>query len=135
MFEDDVVKIVSKQLRRRGWKVTQTCYGRQHGMDILARRGRQSLAIECKGSKGQAPGTKKDSFSSSQIHTHFGVALCRLLIEEARSKPGLHLCIAQPDSLRDTLRDAVSTIASHGFSVLWVSKNGRIDVEGARVNL
>jgi hypothetical protein len=54
LSEDEVKKLVLKHLESGGW-TAETAWGKQHGIDIDARRGKERWIIEAKGCGSRAP--------------------------------------------------------------------------------
>ena len=49
LTENDVIDAVVLYLKNRGWCVESVSYTNQRGYDVLAKKGKKSLAIEAKG--------------------------------------------------------------------------------------
>jgi hypothetical protein len=77
LTENDVIQAVVSHLKKGGWAILSTCSTGEHGVDILAEQGGQSLAIEAKGGTSATLGTKRygKPFTANQKRTHVAVAL------------------------------------------------------------
>jgi hypothetical protein len=77
LTENDVVDAVPKHLANDGWVVRQTRTTSQTGIDILAEKNAESLAIEAKGGGSARVGSARygKEFTANQKRTHVAVAL------------------------------------------------------------
>jgi hypothetical protein len=76
LTENDVVDAVARHLTAEGW-TCETKTTIQRGIDILAERNGESLAIEAKGGGSARAGTARygKGFNGNQKRTHVAVAL------------------------------------------------------------
>ena len=72
LTDNDVVDAVVVHLVAEGWTIIDTAHTAEHGIDILARRSDQTLAVEPKGEGASKPGRK---FTRDQKQAHMAVAV------------------------------------------------------------
>lgn len=77
LTENDVVDTVAQHLTKDGWTIRQKKTTAQHGIDILAEKNGELLAIEAKGSGSATIGTSRygQEFTGNQKRSHVAVAL------------------------------------------------------------
>ena len=77
LTENNVVEAVAAHLQDAGWRILQVCSTKQQGIDILAERQGERLAVEAKGGGSGTPGTRRygSPFTNNQKHSHVAVAL------------------------------------------------------------
>ena len=97
LTENDVVEAVAHHLRQAGWVVLQTRTTSQHGIDILAEKDGQKLAIEAKGGGSAKAGSARYGlhFTPNQKRTHVAVAILKAL--QTLCEGGCQVGIAVPN--------------------------------------
>lgn len=130
ILEDQIIDILIQWLENKGWKIEDYCKGRKRGIDILAKKGNRTFIIEAKGAKGnpEHKTTKKEGFNSSQLNTHLGVAIIKVL-KERNNYPGAQIAIAHPDDeyIRKVLAPVIPDLKKVGIRFLWVKLGGEVD--------
>ena len=83
LTENDVVAAVSTHLSEAGWEIRQTRSTNQHGIDIVAERNSQTLAIEAKGGGSSKAGSRRygKKFTKGQKRSHVAMAVLTALRE------------------------------------------------------
>jgi hypothetical protein len=129
MLEDEVIEILITWLKKDDWNIVQCCKGRERGIDILAQKGKRLFIIEAKGAKGN-PGNKstRPKFNSSQVNTHLGVAILKVLRERIKY-PEAKIAIAHPDTpyIRERVVPLIPDLQKTGIRFLWISANGQVE--------
>lgn len=76
LTENDVVDAVARHLTNDGWTILQMRTTLQQGIDILAEKNGETLAIEAKGGGSAREGTARygQHFTANQKRTHVAVA-------------------------------------------------------------
>lgn len=130
MTENRVIDCLVNWLEKEGWKDILVAKGRTHGPDIQARKGKKLLIVEAKGSKGnpESPVTKRKEFNRSQIKTHFGVAIVKLL-EIRHDNPNVMLGIAQPNDpyMKLCLKNVLPEVKKWSIKLYWIDRSGEIN--------
>jgi|HubBroStandDraft_6_1064221.scaffolds.fasta_scaffold103178_1 Holliday junction resolvase-like predicted endonuclease len=77
LTENDVLDAVAEHLKNEGWTIRQKRTTTQHGIDILAEKHGESVAIEAKGGGSATIGTARygQHFTANQKRSHVAVAL------------------------------------------------------------
>ena len=57
--ENEVVEAVAGYLSNNGWEIVATCTTAQRGVDILAKRNGETLAVEAKGAGSATPESRR----------------------------------------------------------------------------
>lgn len=112
LLEDSVIQSFCLYLELEGWTIQTKCLGRDHGTDIVAHKGNNSLLVEAKGGKGnpQNGPVVRAKFDSGQIKDHLGKAIVKVL-ELKNENPGALLLIAHP--FTEPIFKIVKPIAQH----------------------
>lgn len=125
LTEDEVVTILSQQLRNEGWKITNQCFGQTQGYDIEAIKDGVILIVEAKGAKSNdySPTKKRDFFDSGQIKSHFGRALVKIMSEIYKNPNNLY-AIAHPDDelIKKTIGSIIPQLEKLNIQHYWVKK-------------
>ena len=81
LTENDVIDAVVLYLKNRGWCIESVSYTNQRGSDVLAKKGKKSLAIEAKGGTSSKNYTAryKEPFNTGQKMDHVANALYKAL--------------------------------------------------------
>jgi hypothetical protein len=97
LTENDLVGAVKEHLLATGWDIRQVSLTNQHGIDILAARGSETLAVEVKGGGSSKPETARygKPFTRNQKRSHVAVAVLTALRETSRGDN--KAAIALPD--------------------------------------
>lgn len=126
LTEDKVVTILSQQLKSEGWKITNQSFGQTHGNDIEAIRDGIILIVEAKGAKSNdySPTKKRDFFDSSQIKSHFGRALVKIMSEIEKNPNNLY-AIAHPDDelIRKSIGSIIPQLEKLNIKHYWVKND------------
>lgn len=129
ILEDQIIDILMQWLEKDGWTIQSHCKGRTRGIDIFAVKGKKVFIIEAKGAKGnpEHSSTKKDKFNSSQINTHLGMAIIKVL-KERSNYPGSQVAIAHPDDeyIKKVVSPIIPDLKKAGIRFLWVNLNGAV---------
>lgn len=130
LTEDQTIKILIEFLKKDFWEIESCCFGQERGIDIVARKKGKRLYIEVKGAKAseKAPTKKSDYFNSTQIRTHFGVAIIKAIKTQNRYPKDL-VAIAQPDDdyIRKVLDGVVPALKKLNIIHFWVNANGIVN--------
>jgi len=128
LTENDVVKIVCDEFRKRKYSIEQNLSTSQRGIDVIAtsNSGRRYF-VEAKG----ATSSKKTSsrygkeFNLSQVKSHVGVALVAAL-KVKNDHPNDESIIALPNnnSHRELIKSMRDPILHSGIKVWFVDVNG-----------
>src|ERR1700727_2190606 len=99
LTENDVVDAVARHLKTEGW-TCETKTTIQRGIDILAERSGESLAIEAKGGGSARVGTARygKEFDGKQKRSHVAVAL--LTAVQVLSDGKHRAALAFPDDIQ-----------------------------------
>jgi len=93
LTENDVVEAVVVHLSTAGWTILQSRTTAQRGVDILAERNGESLAVEAKGGGSATAGTRRfgQHFTTNQKRSHVAVALLTAVqvLSEGKHRAGL----------------------------------------------
>jgi len=75
--ENEVVEAVAGYLSNNGWEIVATCTTAQRGVDILAKRNGETLAVEAKGAGSATPESRRygKPFTNNQKRSHVASAL------------------------------------------------------------
>ena len=129
LTEDQTIKILMNYLQLEGWEIESYCLGQKRGIDIVAIKDSKKLYVEAKGARAsdQSPTKKNDYFNSTQIKTHFGVAIIKAIKTRNKFPHGL-VAIAQPDddSIRKVLNGVTSSLKKLDIIHYWVSPEGTV---------
>jgi Holliday junction resolvase len=122
-------------LEGEGWTVlhqADTTAG-DHGVDIVARRGPERLAIEVKGypqatyARGEHAGELKRWHPGAQARTYFGTGLHAAIIQRDRAAGG-QVVLALPDvkTYRTLLDQVRSSLRDLGIRAFLVAQDGSV---------
>ena len=93
LTENDIVDCVAEYLKNQGWTILQTQTTLQQGIDVLAEKGDEKLAVEAKGEGSARPGTARygQHFDAKQKRSHVAVALLTAIqvLSDGKYKAGL----------------------------------------------
>lgn len=127
--------MVAAHLKREGWQIESQANtaSRQRGIDILAKRNTEQLAIEVKGFPGRGyadprrAGERKRAHPGTQATGWYGRAVLTAMLTRTR-RPHARSVIALPDVLkyRDLFRETAGSLQSCGIDVWWVSQSGDV---------
>jgi Holliday junction resolvase-like predicted endonuclease len=130
LTENDVVDAVARHLTNNGWTILQTRTTLQHGIDILAQKDGETLAIEAKGGGSARAGTARygQHFTANQKRTHVAVAI--LTAMQVISDGKHRAAIALPDDpdhsrLVERVNPALKRL---GVTVYLVGRDGRVQL-------
>jgi hypothetical protein len=133
--EARVQSVVVRYLVGAGWSITSVAdtATREHGVDVLARRGDERLAIEVKGfpSRNYADparaGETKRTQPSTQAKHWYAQAILAAMLSRARRLQHRSV-IALPDfpRYRDLYAETAQSLKLSGIEVWWVSSDGRV---------
>lgn len=136
-WEGNVQAKVVVWLKRSGWTILAVAdtAKRQRGVDILARRGRELLAVEVKGrpttyyARGEKAGQEKPTQPATQARQWYAHALLSLMMSRDRIRY-TYVALAIPDyptyeALVSRTRCSLEIL---GVTVLIVHESGAIDV-------
>lgn len=121
-------------LKEAGWHIVGEAVGHQHGVDVTAEKGGQTLAIEVKGHPqdrlvaGAGKGEKRLFHPAAQARTYYANALHAALTTLHRQPETLH-AIAFPSvqRYRDMVRNTEASLARLGVGVFLVGKDGQVE--------
>ena len=95
LTEDDVIHAVVSYLNGKGWHIDTISLTNQRGVDILAKKGRCSLAIETKGATSNRHGSSRygKPFTTSQKLDHVSCALYAAVsvVSDGKCRAGIAL--------------------------------------------
>ena len=95
LTENDVIDAMVSHLKGKGWDINTISRTDQHGIDILAKKGRSSLAIEAKGGTSNRRGSSRygKPFTTSQKLDHVSCALYTAVgvVSDGKHKAGIAL--------------------------------------------
>jgi hypothetical protein len=132
LTEDEVVVLVKKHLKIKGWKINSSCVGQEKGNDIVASMNGKTLIIEAKGAKAndKSSNKRRKQFSSEQIKNHLGKAIVKIL-EQMTIHPNFNFAIARPDDLdlRKHTEILIPYLKKLDIKHFWVSADGNIKEE------
>jgi hypothetical protein len=133
--EGPVQSAVVAWLVSQGWSIVRVAQtsSREHGVDIVARRGGSELEVEVKGypaetySTGDRAGQPRKYHPASQARTYFGDALLAVLSMRDRS-PASEIALALPDvpgygGLVEKVRESLVALR---IRVLFVGRDGTV---------
>lgn len=106
LHPDDFEAEVARWLRREGWRVERRGGSGDGGIDLLARKGRDTLAVQCKRYAETA------AVSAAQVRDLYGAAIASgsthaMLVTTGRvSRAAVAWCEALPPGLTVSLLDA-----------------------------
>ncbi|WP_060868452.1 hypothetical protein [Chryseobacterium indologenes] len=125
LTEDEVVLILSEQLKNDGWQIINQCFGQSKGNDIEAIKNGRTLIVEAKGAKSNdySPTKKRDFFDSGQIKSHFGRALVKIMSDIEKNPNNLY-AIAHPDDelIKKTIGKIIPQLEKLNIKHYWVKK-------------
>ncbi|MGB5818770.1 MAG: hypothetical protein WBG90_04735 [Saonia sp.] len=124
LTEDQTIKILIEHLKKEGWFIEGFCLGQKRGVDVVAIKDGRRLYVEAKGAKASdnSPTKKNEFFNSTQIKTHFGVAIIKS-IKTQNQFPNDLIAIAQPDDLylKKVLDGVVPKLKKLNIIHYWVN--------------
>jgi hypothetical protein len=133
--EARVQAMVMTHLEHRGWTIKSFAdtASREPGIDIVAERGTDLLAIEVKGFPGRSyadprrKDEKKRARPSTQAKGWYGRAVLAAMLTRSHM-PQARSVIALPDfpRYRDLFRDTAESLQKCGIEVWWVGKEGGV---------
>lgn len=95
LTENDVIDAVVSYLKGKGWNIDAISRTNQRGIDILAKKGRSSLAIEAKGGTSNRRGSSRygKPFTTSQKLDHVSCALYTAVsvVSDGKHRAGIAL--------------------------------------------
>lgn len=129
MTENETITLLMKYLEATGWQIDSHCLGQEGGNDIVANKDNKTLIVEAKGAKANdnSPTKKRDRFDSSQLKTHYGVAIVKIL-EEKHKSPNSLFAIAHPDDpeIRKVIEHLIPILKPLAIAHYWVSPDGTV---------
>ena len=133
--EAKVQAMVVAYLVREGWQIVSVAdtASRQPGIDIVAERENEELAIEVKGFPGRAfadprrAGEQKRAQPSTQAKGWYGRAILAAMLTRSR-RPHARSVIALPDfpRYRDLFKETAGSLHKCNIEVWWVSEDGAV---------
>jgi hypothetical protein len=132
LTEDMVTDSLKSYLETNGWRITSRAPGKKRGIDLVAERAGTRLEVEAKGAgcSGPRPAGYGQEFSSTQVFTHVGEALLKVL--QSVSADRAQAAIAFPDNHHHRLQVERIRVALQrlGIIVFWVREDGAVTMEG-----
>jgi hypothetical protein len=133
--EARVQAMAVEYLVRDGWQILSVAdtARRERGIDVVAAREADTLAIEVKGFPGRdyadlrRRGEKKRTNPSGQATGWYGRAVLAAMLTRSR-RPQARSIIALPDfpRYRDLFRETAGSLEKCGIELWWVSKEGGV---------
>jgi hypothetical protein len=130
-----VQAMVVAYLGRDGWQIISIAdtVRRERGIDVVAARGNDTLAIEVKGFPGRGfadprrRGEKKRAHPNGQATGWYGRAALAAMLTRSRL-PQARSAIALPDfpRYRDLFDETAEYFEKCGIELWWVSKEGEV---------
>ncbi|WP_376837175.1 hypothetical protein [Bhargavaea ullalensis] len=131
MDEDTVNVAVAEYLISRRFQCEAPLVGRQHGVDVKARKGSLEVFVESKGSRKN--GAEADIvFDHAQIVTHLAKQIHTLMKYATEHGPRQIYVLANPDidRIRNEYEKVAQMVEKLGFVCMWVQEDRSIKVEG-----
>jgi hypothetical protein len=126
LSEGDVIAAVCRELRLRGYEITQQLSTSQKGYDIVAvkRAGHVStIYVEAKGETSSRSGSGRygKAFDASQVRDHVGAALYKACVALGEY-PAARAAVALPDTPRHRSSEAAIhlSLIALGVGLMWV---------------
>jgi hypothetical protein len=133
--EAKVQAMVVKYLVREGWQIVSEAdtATRQRGIDIVAARANEELAIEVKGFPGRGfadprrAGERKRARPSTQATGWYGRAVLAAMLTRSR-RPHARSVIALPDfpRYRTLFKETAGSLQKCNIEVWWVGENSDV---------
>jgi hypothetical protein len=134
--EARVQSSIVRSLVADGWEIVSVAdtAAREHGVDVLARRGGEQLAIEVKGfpsrnyaDPARAGETKRTQPSTQAKHWYAQAVLTAMLTRSRR--PQHRSVVALPDfpRYRELYRETMGSLHLTGVEVWWVHRSGTVE--------
>ena len=133
--EAKVQAMVVAHLVREGWQIVSEAdtASRQRGIDIVAVRETEELAIEVKGFPGRGfadprrANEQKRARPSTQAKGWYGRAILAAMLTRSR-RPHTRSMIALPDfpRYRDLFKETAESLQKCGIEVWWVNEGGDV---------
>ncbi len=133
MDEDTVNVAVAEYLVSRGFQCEAPLVGRQHGVDVKARKGSLGVFVESKGSRKN--GVEADIvFDYAQIVTHLAKQIHTLMKYATEHGSEQIYVLANPDidRIRNEYEKVAQMVEKLGFVCMWVQEDRSIKVEGPK---
>ena len=136
LTENDVVEAVAAYLQDTGWRILQMCTTKEHGIDILAERQGEKLAVEAKGGGSGTPGTRRygSPFTYNQKRSHVAVALLTAarVISEGSYGAGIALPSDEGHSL--LIKQIWPSLKMLGIRIFFVDPSRVVSEFGAELD-
>jgi hypothetical protein len=133
--EAKVQAMVVAHIVREGWQIVSEAdtASRQRGIDIVAARENEELAIEVKGFPGHGfadprrVGEQKRAQPSTQAKGWYGRAILTAMLTRS-GRPHARSVIALPDfpRYRDLFKETAGSLQKCSIEVWWVSEDGDV---------
>jgi hypothetical protein len=117
----------------QGWNIRSVAdtATRERGIDILAERGGETVAVEVKGYPGRSyadparAGESKPTHPATQARHWYAQAILAVMLTRSR-RPNAHAVVALPDfpTYRSLHRDTASSLDAAGINVWWITEDG-----------
>ena len=131
LTEDETVELLIKHLENDGYNVISYCTGQKRGTDIVGEKNNRKILVEVKGARANHNSKikKRTYFNSSQIKTHFGKAIVKVLELKSDNK-NCDVAIAHPDDelIKKHLDKSIKHLKKLDIIHFWVSKNGNVEI-------
>lgn len=129
LTENDIVEKLSTHLEKEGYEILQSLGTGEKGVDIIAKRNRQTLYIEAKGETSSKSHTNRfgKPFTKNQIKSHVSRAILTSM-KILTSKPsgqGTAVAIALPDTdgHRNLISEIYQPLKKLDITVYWINQN------------
>jgi Holliday junction resolvase-like predicted endonuclease len=129
--ENDIIEAVVNKLKHSGFDIISTCNTNEHGIDIIAKKGKLELYVEAKGGTTSKETSRSGKpFTRNQVHTHISVALYTVMKLFSKYKDCNNVLIGIALPFEKNHIDFIKAInnALHMLSIIvfWVKEDGVI---------
>jgi len=123
--EDDVVDAVRAYLTERGWQYVSSAkaVGKQHGEDLVMKRGSTCLSVEAKGETSSDPDSTRygEPFDSGQIASHIGRAVVTALGVVSTGERRAAIALPATTAHKSRVQRIAPALERLAVTVLWVA--------------
>ncbi|AXV09773.1 hypothetical protein DVS28_b0003 (plasmid) [Euzebya pacifica] len=132
-YEADVVDAVAVHLTGLGWAEKARAATTAHGVDLLLRAGRLSVAVEAKGAGSSQEHTARFGlpFTGGQVADHVAMAVATALRVASAGEHLAAIALPDDDQHRRHVGTLLAAITTAGITVLWARPDGTVRQEGA----
>ena len=128
LTENDVIKSVVSHLEANDWRIVDVRWTHQRGIDILAKRHGNTLAIEAKGGTASTPGSARygQPFTANQKKSHVSRALYTAACEVSKKEHQAGIAVPSDPKHEQLMKAILPVLEQLKIEAFLVEDDGHV---------